>query len=322
MNDLMTAPVVEQWEGITHLNGDLSANPYREAIQRAKSLWSPAAYRYDGMLQWERDNPVPEGTEERKQWVLLRDNHRTEQGSPAIGDPGQIEWDGYHHAMKLRAPIRNPETDAVVYGYISTCGHCKQLIASTKRERYCSNVCKHVAKAKLKEEDNAILAEIRAEVSAALASRKGTCLCCGETFNLKRTTAKVCSERCKKQLQRKPHLLADQLTNLLPELNDSFDYWKQQVSAASDIRIAALFGRPVEQSAVALAEKVAAEYPPLIAIERIKRCLHAAAKEAPALAAWLLKQPESVVEDAFGKESYYVLGSALVAKLRKQELVR
>jgi hypothetical protein len=37
-----------------------------------------------------------------------------------------------------------------------------------------------------------------------LANRQGRCCVCGELFTLKRITAKTCSPRCKKALQRNP----------------------------------------------------------------------------------------------------------------------
>ena len=311
---------------IIQLNQQALNGPYGQRLSRAITLWDEAANRHNSYLKWLGENPRPEGkwdSPEFLQWKELENAHRRANGWPEKGsDPGRILHDGRHHHMKLRAPIRNPETDEVVYGYVSRCAHCGNLIASTKNERYCSNVCRHVAEANIKAEAKARRAEDRAEMSDALADRRGICLSCGTDFNLKRTTAKVCSERCKKQLQRKPELLAEQLSDRLPDLNDSYGQWKEQMEWSRQIRMAGLFGGSVEQDKLDLAHKISDECPPLIKQERVKRCLHAAASEAPALTAWLLGQPEEVVEEAFGIERNYVLGAALVRKLRKQELVK
>jgi hypothetical protein len=169
--------------------------------------------------------------------------------------------------------------------------------------------------------------ERRNDLSAALAGRHGVCLCCGADFNLKRTTAKVCSERCKKQLQRKPQLIAEHLTDLLPELNDSYEPWVEQLDLAKNLLMKDMFakafgGKRPEADQLELAKKIEADYTKPAAEERIKRCLHVAATEAPALTAWLLQQPEDVVEAAFGAECKTVLGAALMAKLREKKLLR
>ena len=160
-------------------------------------------------------------------------------------------------------------------------------------------------------------------MSAALAGRTGICGCCGTEFNLKRTTAKVCSDRCRKQLQRKPELADQHLHDLLPELDDRYDEWcerdKAAVAVVMDGMLTAFTGKPgPSRQETAEAEAASKELRALLKPEKVKRCLHQVAATAPALAAWLQQQPEEKVEAIFTnrREALPVLGEALVKQLR------
>lgn len=318
-----TSAVDESKGLLVLLNQEAIDGPHGKSLFKAYQLWNAACERHNAQIEWFNEHPEPErGSVERDDWIVSRNDMRQQLGFPPLDcKSGQLWNDGHHHYLPLRAPVRNPDTDEVVFGFVARCAHCRELMASTKHERYCSAECVQAVAAKQKADDKAWRQECRAELSDALASRHGVCLCCGTDFNLKRTTAKVCSERCKKQVQRKPQLIADQLTDQLPELNDSYKHWKEQLELARGVIFAAVFGRAADPERVKLAEKIREDFTPLIAEERIKRCLHSAADVAPALVAWLLQQPEKVVESAFGSDRNYVLGSSLDRKLRREGLV-
>ena len=88
---------------------------------------------------------------------------------------------------------------------VNQCAHCGELHLSKGLAAFCSDACADVHKAAQPDK-----AEVKAEqqrqrrkkLSSALAARKGICLCCGAEFDLKRSSGKTCSDRCRQKLAR------------------------------------------------------------------------------------------------------------------------
>jgi len=89
---------------------------------------------------------------------------------------------------------------------LSRCRACDGLFLTARLfggRQQCSAACDAVVVDQIAERKR----QQRRQRSPALASRTGRCRVCGELFQVKRKTARTCSERCKKQAQRHPDQL-------------------------------------------------------------------------------------------------------------------
>lgn len=309
----------------------LNDHPNLSSAYAAYQQWSLACDQHNAMVQWKKENADDLEGLGYDDFTKLRNAELTRQGIPLGYDaPGvlQHDWRGAW-VLRLKIPVHNIETFDHVATWVIQCPECDTLhVAMDRRNLHCSDACAEKATAGQKAEQAAAKQERRAERSDALASRTGICVCCGAEFNLQRTTGKVCSDRCKKKLQRKPELADKHLKDQLPDVDPNYDHMVEQLDRARSVlgsHFAAMFtGRPGPAAdQVELAEKIQADYGPLVKTARAQRALHEMAGQAPALTAWLLQQPEEKVDAVFNdrEEALRVLGESLRRKLREEGLL-
>lgn len=248
--------------------------------------WDTAAEAHLALADWEKQNPMPPfGTDEFNVWF---DARRAKQQELGLCAPySQLQWD-----QRLGVwSIKLGEKGQGEFGhYLRQCPECENVFATDDAgHKFCSDACEATYGSARLEAKRERRRKRDAEITAALASRKGICMACGTEFDLKRTTAKTCSETCRKRLQRNPELLAEHLQPI-PVRDDLEGYIK--------------------------------EFDPNLDAAYLAETLNAIADHAPALAAWLMKQPDEVQAQALlSREGVRtILGAALAKKLAVQPL--
>lgn len=115
-------------------------------------------------------------------------------------------WD-----LQLLKPIRLGKI-GVTLTQLSMCYHCRELYLTTPGGPWCcSDACQ--------------TARRDGERKERLANREGRCQVCGETFRVQRNTARTCSERCRKALQRHPERYQAALPPQGEKLSEPYSSW-------------------------------------------------------------------------------------------------
>ena len=248
----------------------------------------------------------------------------TEIGLPYGYDaPGRLHEVGPHRAwtLKLKALVRDDNDQPLLGDRVVQCLHCRQHFATFDRHEWCcSDACSQELQHLRVEAKAERRRERQSKRSEALANRSGACLACGETFTLKRITAKTCSETCRKRLQRNPelaqqHLQLPPLRTDLAQLSADCRVAVMDSLARSGDRIAAIMsGGEPDQSDPGRDDR--RHLKELIWQQRIHRRLHAMADQAPALTAWLCQQGEDTQRAAFDPAyASVILGPDLCKRL-------
>ncbi len=137
----------------------------------------------------------------------------------------RLRYDHFRKTWTLRVPTEGLftlEGKPRIFEFMATprlflCRGCDELFlvdsgygerASYTWRGVCSDACQCKANKKNAEIYRARRKERRAERSKQLANRQGRCCVCGDVFRLQRVTAKTCTPRCKKALQRNPERYA------------------------------------------------------------------------------------------------------------------
>ena len=292
------------------------------------SQWDEAVKIHDALLDWRAANVKPDDSLS-DYWEDLRAEEKrlglnTDIGS-ADYEKGRIHINHRFgaHVLRLRRLTRDIHDKPTIGDRVVQCPHCGTLFSTfSQHDHFCSDACKQAA------QDNRTAAKAerrklrQAERSEALASRTGICLACGNQFTLKRITAKTCSEACRKRLQRKPELAAEQLVPLdvAPDLQEAIEAEKRHAQAALKLRMAS-FGGELSDEQQDLLDKCndyLDKVRPAISEQRRRVILNAIADHAPALGAWLMAQTEEVQRAACMNWDgiQKVLGPALRKKLQ------
>lgn len=284
--------------------------------------WQDALDIESTMQRWLEEN----ATGEFSDWYPASRAFQEKQGMPGYFDPGRLShnkaigtW-----TLKLRAPIRDSFTGEVLHGdRLTKCSHCGELFLTfNHRERHCSDECKVAAVSTKKERKAAARKTKLTARRDALASRKGLCLVCGTEFDLKRITSRTCSAKCRQRLHRDPDsiqqvaLPGPQTVDLdFPELLPILRKQRNELAVAElAASIAAIqTGQESDHDRLRELDELDAR----LAEEEHSWALHRLYAESPALAAWILKQPEQVQRDAtgYGEAAIKLLGPDLYKRL-------
>lgn len=136
-------------------------------------------------------------------WTLGRNEREWNQRWKTTCQEAGIPQDRRHWAehsgstwtMQLQQPLRL-KASGVRLSRVTQCWQCDELFltsACAPNCLYCSTACREQSKA-----------ERDARRKQAKANRQGRCQVCGSLFRVQRNTARTCSQRCKKALQRHP----------------------------------------------------------------------------------------------------------------------
>ena len=288
-------------------------------VQTLHLQWQQAVNDRQVMERWNKRNPYPgkDGSqEELSRWFDDYNAHRQQHNIPDFSEPGRLQQSYATGAwtLKLLVPVRDSSGRVRGGDRVTQCTHCTELFATCNhRDHHCSDECKAAAdEAKAKAKKGRRQAHLKARTEA-LAARTGVCICCGEEFPLKRTTAKTCSPRCRKRLLRgeEPQQVR------LPALTGNLAAMKQELNALRDqamaSALAAIRGDQNSSFDTAALDRCKQQ----VAVEQHKHDLHVIYAHAPALAAWLLKQPDQIQRTATGdtEEAIRLLGPDLHKKL-------
>lgn len=300
--------------------------------------WDRAAEQFNALNEWKQQNRPASPNDLPDDWLDQVFAKQEQLGIPTIRNSTR-KWDTWHDGqiifnnvtgtaqLRVLVPIRDPLTDQITLGpYVSCCPHCNTLYASdTHQDLFCSDACRNAHQSETKLAKAARRKRRDNERSTALASRNGICLACGNQFNLKRITAKTCSDTCRKRLQRKPELanefLVEQpVANNLKEAEASANERRQ---ALLNLRLSTIGGGELTDEQQQLFDSCTAyleKLEPRIQQSHRNHVLNTIAKHAPSLAAWLMVQTEEVQRAACldwdGIQK--VLGPALRQKLMQE----
>lgn len=277
--------------------------------------WTTAVEARADLDDWKKQNPIPDfGTDELSAWSAA--HHAKQQELGLCGPYNQLQWD-----QRLGVwSIKIGEKGQGEFGhYLRQCPECGNVFATDDAgHKFCSDACEATYGSARLEAKRERRKKRDAEITAALANRKGICMACGTEFDLKRTTAKTCSETCRKRLQRTPELLAEHLQPI--PVRDDLEQLRSNAGKARQTALdLTLKQTPLteqESAQLKALEDYSAEIEPVLEAQRRAELLNVIAGHAPALAAWLMKQPDDVQAEALNREGRRtILGTALTKKL-------
>ena len=273
--------------------------------------WQDAADGYNKLNEWRDANPRPPRDEDTSDWLALLFEEQKRLGIYDLDRPSADYGKGViRHmsrtgtfVMKVWRPERDIHDRIVLGPYLHQCPICDQLFATDNhREMFCSDGCKGVHNERRLEAKATRRRDLQAKRSESLANRRGVCLACGTEFDLKRITAKTCSETCRKRLQRRPDLADEHLVLLevRSDLEKLIANERELSNAALNLRLAG-FGTELTPEQEELRLKVDANLDkvrPVVREQQLRQQLNLIAANAPALGAWLMVQPSDVQEAA------------------------
>jgi hypothetical protein len=285
--------------------------------QRLLLQWYDASQLLDKLDAWLTEHGSwPDDQMFRAGYWDKRRAFEAEIGLPDFYAPGRIQQVGPHRAwtLKLKALVRDDNDQPLLGDRVVQCIHCDGPFATFDRHEWCcSDACfqqhqsqKVEAKAKRRQAKSA-------ERSKALANRSGICLACGETFNLKRITAKTCSEACRKRLQRHPELMEQHMQ--LPALRPDHKALEAELVRLQRARLQEVLASAAAANTATVAgtgsRNAVQDLEDVLAPARVAARLQVAAQHAPSLAAWVARQPEPYqlkVVQGWGEDALQVWG--------------
>ena len=303
--------------------------------------WDEAVDIHNALIDWREANPKPARDLSSPEladtfgawWDKLHAEEQRLGLNTNIGtddhDKGRIITNRRFGAsvLRLRRLTRDIDDKPTIGDRVVQCPHCGSLFSTfSQHDHFCTDACKQAEQASRTAAKVERRKQRQSERSAALASRTGICLACGNQFTLKRITAKTCSAACKKRLQRKPELAAEQLVPLeiASNYSDAVASERKHAQAALNLRMASIGGELTDEQQQTLdkCEAYLDDLRPQIQEQQRRLVLNAIAEHAPALGAWLMAQTEEVQRAACldWEGIQKVLGPALRKKL--QETVR
>ena len=199
--------------------GELSG----DAAQKLVAHWDFIDRQEQELFNWLHDNPRPEYGDPAAygEWHQAHRARMQQLGLPHNYSHGRIRWGWGTEAtcfIDLEPMVCSMFNLPDGLNRLSRCRACEELFLTTRQfggRGQCGEACDAVMVERVAERKR----QARKQKSAELANRTGRCHVCGDLFQVKRKTARTCSERCKKQAQRHPdrYVIAGPPTHLEPE---------------------------------------------------------------------------------------------------------
>ncbi|NMO84303.1 hypothetical protein, partial [Prochlorococcus sp. P1344] len=183
-----------------------------------RDYWLQQIEAEERLKEWHGQTSCPDsplGSEASRQWRDELDSVTLQLGiSRSYRD--RLRYDPFRKTWTLRVPPEGlysseGKVPCMETPHLLQCRGCDELLlvdTSYTWRGVCSDACQCKANERNAEIYRVRRKERRAERSKQLANRQGRCCVCGDVFRLQRVTAKTCTPRCKKALQRNPERYA------------------------------------------------------------------------------------------------------------------